>query len=76
MPKFDDLSLDDRANIVWSGNFIDKTPYFGFVLHLYAIQDAQWAEIWFDAKELQIMDVKLVEEKEFEKWLSRINLEL
>jgi hypothetical protein len=76
MNNFDDLSLDERAEIVWRGRYSETINYYNFKLNLYILEDGSFAEVWYSPVENEITDIKIVYGDELKKWLSRINLSL
>lgn len=74
MKNFDALSLDDRAGIVSEGNFLLSMDYYGFTLNLYILPNNFYAEVWYSIRERDIVDIRLSENGDFDKWLNRIDL--
>ncbi len=74
MNDFDDLTIDQRANYIWThGTFIDSRTYYNQRINLYGV-NGQYFEVWYNPTDNKIEDVKwLTDEKRIELYLAKIN---
>jgi hypothetical protein len=76
MSNFDELDLNERAEIVWRGRYSETIEYYNHKLNLYILEDGSFAEVWYSPIENEITDIKIVYGDDMKKWLSRIKLDI
>ncbi|MEX1241785.1 MAG: hypothetical protein WEB30_18830 [Cyclobacteriaceae bacterium] len=74
--KFNILSMNERANIVWrQGEFLDSVIYGNYCLMLYSVK-RQFVEMYIDLKSHSIVSISLANEYDLTKYLDGIQLEV
>ncbi|MBT1704052.1 hypothetical protein [Chryseosolibacter indicus] len=72
--NFEALSLEDRAGILCDGEFLYSMEYYDFQLNLYVLPNNKLAEIWYSTKKQEIVEIRLTEGGDLQKWLNRIDI--
>lgn len=72
--KFEALSLEDRAGILCDSEFLYSMEYYDFYLNLYVLSNNSLAEIWYSKKKKEIVEIRLTEGGDLQKWLNRIDI--
>ncbi len=74
--KFNRLSLNERASIVWrKGRFVDSVIYNNYCLMLYSV-NRQFVELYLDLKSNSIVWISMANEYDLAKYLDDIKIEV
>lgn len=74
--KFNRLTLEQRAQIVWrDGQFVDSVMYNQYCLMLYSV-DRHFVELFLDLETHHIVWISLASEYDLAKYLRGVDLEV
>jgi hypothetical protein len=72
--KFNRLSLDDRAKLLWEhGYFVESITYYNYCLILYSL-NRQFVELFYDRSSQTILWISLANEYDMKKYLNKIEI--
>lgn len=74
--KFNRLSITERAQVVWEkGQFVDSVLCKHYCLMLYSV-NRQFVELYLDLHSQSIVWISLANERDLDKYLNQIHIEV
>ncbi len=72
--KFNMLSLDDRAKMLWEkGHFVETITYDNYCLILYSL-NREFVELFYDKTTQRILWISMANEYDMKKYLNKIEI--